>query len=190
MNAIEKHQLCASAFSALREGVGCIGAIPGLIRKIIEEHAWSEREVRPGKIIKLKNLRELITKKYPDGWGEDPKKVEAIIKDDAEVLELYREAMVGKHGGDRKSEEAIKPDNRSLEDEYGTTRSYTLSRLKREFPELFQRVVDKELSANAAAIQAGFRVKTISIPINAEKAAQAILRHFTPEDCAKIKGML
>ena len=32
----------------------------------------------------------------------------------------------------------------------GNSRSYTVSRLKREFPELYQRVVAGELSANAA----------------------------------------
>jgi hypothetical protein len=41
----------------------------------------------------------------------------------------------------------------------GNSKSYTVSRLKRERPDLFKRVVDKELSANAAAIEAGWRKK-------------------------------
>lgn len=45
--------------------------------------------------------------------------------------------------------------------ERGNTKAYTLSRLKRESPELFQAVCDGELSANAAAIKAGFRKKLI-----------------------------
>jgi hypothetical protein len=36
-------------------------------------------------------------------------------------------------------------------------RAYTLSRLRRERPDLFDRVKAKELSANAAAIEAGWR---------------------------------
>jgi hypothetical protein len=39
----------------------------------------------------------------------------------------------------------------------GNSKSYTLSRLKRERPDLFQRVCDREMSANRAAIEAGSR---------------------------------
>jgi hypothetical protein len=38
----------------------------------------------------------------------------------------------------------------------GTSRAYTLDRLQRERPDLFAEVVAKRLSANAAAIEAGF----------------------------------
>jgi len=41
----------------------------------------------------------------------------------------------------------------------GNSRAYTLDRLKRQAPELFERVISGELSANAAAIEAGFRKK-------------------------------
>jgi hypothetical protein len=39
----------------------------------------------------------------------------------------------------------------------GTSKSYTVSRLKRDRPDLFGKVVAGELSANKAAIEAGFR---------------------------------
>ena len=43
----------------------------------------------------------------------------------------------------------------------GNSRSYTLSRLQKQAPELFQAVCNGELSANAAAIQADIpKVKT------------------------------
>jgi hypothetical protein len=43
----------------------------------------------------------------------------------------------------------------------GTAREYTIARLKKERPDLADRVIAGELSANAAAIEAGFRkVKT------------------------------
>jgi hypothetical protein len=81
--------------------------------------------------------------KPPEGWGEDPKKIEALIKDDPEALRMFRREVVKTHGGDRKSEQAkIKNDNISLDKEssHGTGKSYTLSRLKRTRPELFQAV--------------------------------------------------
>ena len=42
----------------------------------------------------------------------------------------------------------------------GTSRSYILERLKRERPDLFERVKAKEISANRAAILAGWRKKS------------------------------
>lgn len=47
----------------------------------------------------------------------------------------------------------------------GNSRAFTLSRLKKDAPELFDRVVAGELSANAAAIEAGFRKKQTPMDI-------------------------
>jgi hypothetical protein len=69
---------------------------------------------------------------------------------------MWREAVTPQHGGDR----FIKSDNITLDgDGRGTSKSYTVARLKREAPALFQAVCAGELSANAAAIEAGFRKK-------------------------------
>lgn len=52
--------------------------------------------------------------------------------------------------------------------------SYALRRLKRDAPALAERVLSGELSAQAAAIQAGFRTRKVSIDISsAESAAVA-----------------
>jgi hypothetical protein len=47
--------------------------------------------------------------------------------------------------------------------DYGTSLSYTLRRLKQDHPELYQRVVAGDLSANAAAREAGIRRPTTNI---------------------------
>jgi len=44
--------------------------------------------------------------------------------------------------------------------ERGNSRAYALSRLERDFPRLFERVKAGLMSANRAAIQAGFRAPT------------------------------
>lgn len=43
--------------------------------------------------------------------------------------------------------------------DHGNSKAYTVSRLKRDRPDLFEKVVAGELSANKAAIEAGFRRK-------------------------------
>ena len=70
----------------------------------------------------------------------------------------------------RVSQESVNNDNVIIDtklntQKQGNSRAYTLNRLSREAPELFEKVLNKELSANAAAIEAGFRKKQTPIEI-------------------------
>jgi len=70
------------------------------------------------------------------------------------VDDLVNEPLT-KHGGDH-----LHQDNNIMVPpvkQHGTSREYTLRRLKRDAPELAEMVLNGELSANAAAIEAGFR---------------------------------
>jgi hypothetical protein len=64
------------------------------------------------------------------------------------------------HGGDRKSEAVKNTDDNQVDNinlnKGGASSDYTLARLDRDRPELAERVRAGELSANAAAIEAGF----------------------------------
>ncbi len=149
MNEVEAYQVCNSAISALSHGETSLSTFPKLLRRIIAEEAWKARKV-PGKgIVEMESLRELVTTAPISGWGEDPAKIEAVIRDDAEVLAMWREAM--KQQGKRNILDNVR------EAPAGNSRSYTVSRLQREAPELFAQVAAGKISANAAAIKAGFR---------------------------------
>ena len=152
---------CQSAIESMYMASGGLDSFPGSLKRIIEERAWERREWvttdgRPkGRTIELKSLRELITEKPIKGWGEDPKKIEALIKDDPECLALYREAM--KEQGKRTDLLTSESERSKVS---GTeNKAYTCERLKREAPELFEEVKAGRMSANAAAIQAGIRKK-------------------------------
>lgn len=165
INEIEKGQLVSTTIQCFQRADGSLKNFPGLLKKIISEKAW-ERRVHNGRVIELSSLRELIESKPVDGWGQDPAKIEAVIRDDVEALAMWREEMTEEPGGDGSNRYEIKnPRNNDniiiSKPEQGTSRSYTVARLKQQAPELFEKVVSGELSANAAAIQAGFRkVKT------------------------------
>ena len=156
MNEIEKGQLCDITMSAIYHGCTKLDSIPALIRRIIENRAWECRQVKMRGVVQLTNLREMITRKPMEGWGEDPNKIEALLKHDPEVLVMWRAAMKGQ-GNNQHTEQS--KDYNVIPANQGNTRSYTVSRLQRESPELFAQVVAKTLSANAAAIQAGWRKK-------------------------------
>ena len=158
MNDIEKGQLCDATMSAIYYGCSKLDSIPALIRRIIENRAWECRQVKMRGVVQLANLREMITRKPMEGWGEDPNKIEALLKHDPEVLVMWREAMKDKDY-DRGNQHSGGRDDNIIPANQGTSRSYTVSRLQRESPALFAQVVAKTLSANAAAIQAGWRKK-------------------------------
>ena len=76
---------------------------------------------------------------------------------DPEIAELAIKRAIGKaagQGGDHKSDQAR---NTLLKGQHNDTATGVLRRLKRDRPDLAERVVSGEISANAAAIQAGFR---------------------------------
>ena len=168
MNEIEKAQLVQTTVECFRRGAGSLENLPGLLKKVIEERAWEAR-LHNGRLYELPSLRELVTRKPLEGWGQNPDKIEAVIKDHPEVLALWREAMTNEpHRPKKESNNNIMPSTQ------GTGKAYTVSRLKRESPELLQQVVAGELSANAAAIKAGFRKPVALLPKDPAKAAQAI----------------
>lgn len=157
---IRNSDLCQSLDKSLRQGEMGIGSTCDLIKAVIREKAWTRRKIRTGELITLSSLRELITKPPLEGYGEKIEDVERMIANDPEALADFREAVKGEPGRPKADEET--PYNvRDLQVTCGNGKAYTLSRLKRETPELFAAVVRGELSANAAAVKAGWRkVKT------------------------------
>lgn len=126
-----------------------------------------------------------------DGLGLDPELVEWAIEglsktDPNAAVSLDRAVVLGKHGGKRVR--GGQGNNITLD--RGTNPDYTLARLRRDNPELAEQVEQGALSANAAAIQAGFRKPMLSIPKEPEGAARAIKRHFTASEIETLIDLL
>jgi len=76
-----------------------------------------------------------------------------------------------------------------LSDSEKKSKPGTLRRLARSHPDLLARVESGELSAHAAAVQAGIRKPMRSIPVDTPEAAiRALLRVFTVTDLAQALG--
>lgn len=115
-------------------------------------------------------FREFIEAPPLRGLGEKLEDIERLIADDAESLVRLRELVVAGKGTNQYT--GVKEDNNNIiihndlftepapaskKSTQGTSRAYTLTRLKKERPDLFDRVAANELTANAAAIEAGWR---------------------------------
>jgi hypothetical protein len=159
LNPIEAQQICQSAEQALRHGSHQLQSFPGLLKRVITERLWEHRRVPGLGVVELSSFRDLITTKPLRGWGQDPAMIEAVIRNDAEVLTLWRKAM---KAGQGKRTDLVDNIN-EVKPAKGTSRAYTLDRLQRDAPELYQQVLAKKLSANQAAIKAGFRKPPIPV---------------------------
>lgn len=90
--------------------------------------------VHRGRVFQNSSFVEFITAKPLSGCGWPLDKVEALIKDDPEVLTLWREATVGGQGA--RNDLQHRCITTKLDADRG--KAYTLTRLKREAPELHQ----------------------------------------------------
>jgi hypothetical protein len=200
LNDIEKGQLCQSTIEALYEATGGFRHFPGLLKKIIATKAW-EKRVNKGKVIELKSLRELITEKPIRGWGEDPRTIESVIRDDAEALAMFREAMK-EQTHDRGNQHTGGKRNNVTDAKVsitGNSKAYTCERLSKVAPELFEEVKAGRMSANAAAIQAGIRkkptpeevcVKAFSKTSNRLVVLREIVSKLEPHEASVLAGWL
>jgi len=159
LNPIEAEYLCNDTVRAFMDGTGSLQQFPGLLRRVIDDRLWECRQVPGHGIVGLPNLRALVTSKPKLGWGEDPAKIEAVIRDDAELLVLWNQAMALGQG----TRTDLTDNITKVKTQTGTSRAYTLSRLKRDRPDLFALVTAGTLSAHRAAITAGFRTEKTPI---------------------------
>ena len=178
LNEVERGQLCQCTIESLYQATGGLRQFPSLLKKVIATRAW-ERRTAQGKIVELSSLRELITAKPVSGWGEDPSKIEAVIRDDPEALAAFREAM--KHQGERTDfdDNVIEVDRAPV----GNSRAYSLSRVQRECdPDTVAAVMSGEMSPNAALVKAGLREnRQVYMPRDPAKAVQKLRQQFGEE---------
>jgi hypothetical protein len=178
LNEVERGQLCQCTIESLYQATGGLRQFPSLLKKVIATRAW-ERRTAQGKIVELSSLRELITAKPVSGWGEDPSKIEAVIRDDPEALAAFREAM--KHQGERTDfdDNVIEVDRSPV----GNSRAYSLSRVQRECdPDTVAAVMSGEMSPNAALVKAGLREnRQVYMPRDPAKAVQKLRQQFGEE---------
>jgi hypothetical protein len=133
--------------------------------------------IDPDQIDFLFQNRSLLRDKLAT-FGVDGETCDAVeVAVERRVLMTHAEAGA-KGGRGRKA-----PSN--SKEVYGETRAYTLARLERDRPDLAERVIAGDLSANAAAIEAGFRR-----PPDSLAQLRAAWKRATPEQRQAFKDWI
>lgn len=190
----EEERLIVALHVFAQSDGGTPGQFLDTLAYITQDRTWEKQgvtlramlETPPphGAGIKANDVLRLIQFTHPHETNNQAKH-RALEKMRGVVRDELHEAL-GEHGGDRTEEQG----NNITLDQRGTSETYTIRRLRRDRPDLADKVIAGELSANAAAKQAGFRRKMLQIPADVDDAASALRRHFTADERAQLAELL
>lgn len=147
---------------------------------------WKTLEGRNGK--PFKSFEAFCTEPQPFGLGYKVDHVERIIRERQEKKAAERlEALDGKtiNSGSGPLTK-VERDNLdiiqvSVNGGGGTSADYLTARIKRDHPEIAERMKAGEFSSvRQAALEAGIVKPTFTCPIDPERAARLIRKHFEP----------
>jgi hypothetical protein len=144
-------------------GEQAFSLVPAALEKVVSEKQWQRRVDKHGK--PFASFEAFVTQPLWHGLETTIDDLRVFCRKHPGVRALILAEMDPgqKAGGDHGNQHTggkRQTDNISLPS-YGTSATYTLKRLKRERRDLFDKVCAGELSANAAAIEAGFRKKPV-----------------------------
>lgn len=175
--------------AALRDSDHGLNAVPGLLKSVLKDDAWQEFITQLGEVVTPKSFTEFVETPPLKGLGSDIELVKRIIQDDPEVLKMLDEVTQKPNHRPIKSSNNVttyKDPNPRGNSEVGAIR-----RLRKSRPDLLEKVTSGQISAHAAAIEAGFRPKTVSVPIERpDSIASTLKRHMAPRDLERLAHLL
>lgn len=175
MSRTPEFELYAEALSAVEYG---LHDVADKIAQLIKADAWRSYMTPTGRLVNHESFVKFVSADPLDGLGTDIETVKRVCRDTPYALDLVDQALQRKPG--RPSQET--PDNvRGLD--YGNSSQGALRRLRKDRPDLHERVLAEELSTHAAMVEAGFRPRTATIRLDDPgRIAATLKRHLSPAD--------
>ena len=189
---VDNGAIVASLGSAVSHGSSNISCIPPLLVRIVDENRWQHFVSKLGREVFYDSFEDFAATPTTAGLGIGVDVLRRLVRDDPAALDALDRAVQKRHGGDRKSDKAkIKHDNVKLDQPNGNSESAALRRLRKDRPDLHTRVLANELTAHAAAVQAGFRPKTVTIRLDRpESIAATLKKHLDAKQRQQLLNLL
>lgn len=166
------------------------GTIAEGIEYILDNDLWQHREPEMLEPKEFTYFPEFCQATSPWGLNTSWDLITTVCQVEPRILHKVTEAGKRGHGGDRKSDK-IKSDIVTLDRTHGSnSKAYGLSKLKKDRPDLFDKVTDKEMSVHAAMVKAGFRKRKIQVEPTPSKIARALKRHLDADQIAELIKLL
>jgi len=149
----ENDSVSRALSGALHSGEHGLNVVPGLVLRCVSENCWQQRILeRTGELVCFERFEDFVTTPPIKGLGATLRLLDNICRDEPkaqDAIDRVTQREPSKH-------HAV--DNiHSIDRPNGTSRAAALRRLRKNRPDLHAKVMDKEMTANAAMIEAGFR---------------------------------
>jgi hypothetical protein len=179
----QRATLVEALSSSLEHGGTALGTVPKALRRLLEEEAWREFTTSRGEHVTYERFADFVATPPLKGLGADIALIERITAEDAITADLLDQALQNEPSRHAVSNIHSRP--------AGTTRARALRRLRKDAPELHAAVLAEQMTAHGAMVQAGYRPKTISVPVTRPEAvAKSLLKYMSADDIAKLIAVL
>lgn len=177
---------------AILDGKCGLVDVPELIKRVVREDLWRERILAAtGEKIVFREFAEFMRTAPPEGLGTDNQTLRRLCADDPEAIGLLDRVKASRtRGGDRKSRN-FKNNNVNFEKvKKGNSIEYALKRLRQQRPDLYQCVINSNLTVNQAMIEAGYRKRPLQITLDLNKTAAALKSVLSPGQIEQLISLL
>lgn len=170
------------------------------IRKIITEESWREFKIpKLNEKVEHSDFRSFVSMPPLKGLGTTMEEIKKVCCDDPKLVDMLDRAEQ-KPKGNATGHNQYSGNNDNIhistkpkqESPTGTSQQAGLRRLRNneETQELYQQVLNGDLSVHSACVKAGFRSPTLTIPIDPQRAAKAILKRFNADEVRHLIDLL
>lgn len=176
----------AALGSAIRYGGSSLADVPVLVIKVVDGDLWKKFR-SPAGIEEHRSFEEFVQKPSPGGLGATVPMLKDFCRSDKAALDAIDRAVQGRQG--RRSD--LVDNINEVDRPTGTSESAALRRLRKDRPDLHSQVLNGELSAHAAAVQANFRPRTFTVRADKpELIVGTLRRQLDPKVLAIVAKML
>lgn len=194
-NLAERGTRIAAVGSALQSTDTRLTTVIDGVKGVLADGSWREFVTARGEHVRHDRFVDFVTTPMLKGLGATVDLIRRVVADDPEALDALDRELQNPDGNPHDG--SVDNINRS-ERPTGTSREHALRKLRQEAEagnglaaELRNEVLAKRMTAHQAMVRAGFRPKTVSVPVSRPDSVAATLRkHMAPEDLRVLRDLL
>lgn len=197
--------MSAPNFAARGSRIGAIGSalqstdtrlttVVDGVKGILADGSWREFTTTRGEHVAHERFADFVTMPMLKGLGVTVDLIRRVVADDPAALDMLDRELQNPVGMNQHGE------GRDIVTTHptGNSEAKALRRLRKEADagnteaaELRAEVLAGRLSAHGAMVRAGYRPRTVSVPVGRpESVAAALKRHMTPDQLARLVVLL
>jgi hypothetical protein len=160
-NLVDNGAVIAALGSAVAHGNENVAQIPALLVQIVDDDRWRHFITKMGDEVEYERFADFAATPPTAGLGIGIEVLRRLVQDDPVAVDALDRALQGKRTGRPKAD--VVDNIHNFDRPTGTSEAATVRRLRKDRPDLHAQYLANEISANAAAILAGFRPKTFTV---------------------------